>query len=117
MTIDGKAWNEELLVKLFWQSDSDTIKNIPISQVGNKDKLVWNYNSQGVYTVKSAYKQLQERDAQRLQQMGKSVGSERERKMWKRTWNLPIKGKLKHFLWRCCHNILLTSTQLARKEF
>lgn len=32
-----------------------------------------------------------------------------------RTWNMQIKGKLKHFIWRCYHNILPTKTQLARK--
>lgn len=39
-----------------------------------------------------------------------------ERKMWRRTWNMQIKGKLKHFIWKCYHNILPIRNQLARRN-
>lgn len=37
-----------------------------------------------------------------------SRGKEEHRSMWKRVWRLPIKPKLKHFLWRCIPNWLST---------
>lgn len=67
ITSEGNEWNEELLNKFFWQKDVDIIKNTPISQVGNKDRMVWNYSNQGEYTVQSAYHQLQLREGQKVQ--------------------------------------------------
>lgn len=117
MDSEGKEWNEELLTKLFWQKDMDTIKNISISQVGNKEILLWKYTSQGVYSIQSVYQQLQLRDVQRKQQARISREVEEGKKIWKRTWKMQIKGKLKHFIWRCYHNTILTRTQLAKKGF
>lgn len=117
MTSNGKEWNADLLLNQFSQKEAATIRTIPISQVGNKDMLVWNFNLKGAYTVQSAYHQLQLRDGQRLQQAESSSGPELEKRMWKRTWSMQIKGKLKNFIWRCFHNVLPTRTQLAKKGF
>lgn len=47
--------------------------------------------------------------------MGSSDGAREEKELWKRTWKMHIKGKLKHFVWRCYHNIIPTKVQLAKK--
>lgn len=39
-TRDGKEWNESLISQIFWQREADAIKSIPISQIGNKDRLI-----------------------------------------------------------------------------
>lgn len=35
--------------------------------------------------------------------------------MWKSIWRLPVKTKLKHFLWRCIHNWLATSSVIKQR--
>lgn len=86
MDREGKEWNEELLERLFWPQDVITITNIPIRLEGTKDRLLWTtFNRKGVYTIQSAYQQLQMRDGQRVQQAGSSGGAARSRSMWKQT--------------------------------
>lgn len=115
MTSDGKDWNMKLVTNLFWQQEVETIKSIPISQAGSKDRLVWQFHKKGIYTVHSAYQQLQHRDANMRQQVETSSDMAMKRSMWRRMWKMQVKEKLKHFVWRCYHNILPTNLQLDMK--
>lgn len=66
--------------------------------------MIWDKESNGLFIVKSAYKLA--RDIRKAPVEGaESSGAREEGKiMWRRVWKLPIKRKLKHFLWKCLHN-------------
>nr|XP_027102990.1 uncharacterized protein LOC113724267 [Coffea arabica] len=51
---DGR-WNEDLMSTYFEEEDCSKIKKIPISERGDKDRLVWVFSSAGQYTVKNGY--------------------------------------------------------------
>lgn len=40
MTLDGKSWDNDRIKELFLPQDLEVILNLPISQVGSKDKLI-----------------------------------------------------------------------------
>lgn len=65
--------------------------------------------------MQSAYKQLQSSKDERRGLVGGSDGAREEKEMWKRTWKMHSKGKLKHFVWRCYNNIFPTKVQFAKK--
>lgn len=53
----GKGlWNEGLIKENFWPVDADLILQIPLSIVNQYDSLVWHFDKNGEYTVKSGYK-------------------------------------------------------------
>lgn len=70
---------------LFCLKEVDTIKNIPISQVGSRDRLVWHLNNKGIYTVQLAFQQLQTKTSKHMQQVESDTGAKNEGNMWRRT--------------------------------
>ncbi|KAI8546647.1 hypothetical protein RHMOL_Rhmol07G0135700 [Rhododendron molle] len=40
----------------------------------------------------------------------------RRKKIWKSVWALPYQGKVKHFVWKCLHDIVPVKDVLARRN-
>lgn len=40
---------------------------------------------------------------------------EDDKRMWRKVWKLPVKPKLKHFLWKCIHGWLSTNDAVKRR--
>jgi hypothetical protein len=40
---DGQGWNVDKLEELFFKSDVDDIRKIPVGHVGTEDYVAWNY--------------------------------------------------------------------------
>ena len=77
------------------------------------DSIIWSYNNDENFSVKSAY-----RVARRLQgedRAGSSTSSA-YMKIWKVLWNLKIPNKIKVFGWRACADILPTRVNLVRRR-
>ena len=55
-----KMWNEDAIDRTFFAFEATTIKNIPLCRSIQDDVLLWPFNSDGVYTVKSKYRFLYE---------------------------------------------------------
>ena len=51
-------WNEELLDLNFYLWETEAIKSIYVSSLGASDALIWPHTSNGVYSVRSAYRLL-----------------------------------------------------------
>lgn len=115
MIVETKSWNSALILSIFHPSDAVNILQAPISSTGQKDLLVWNFTGNGRYSVHSDYKRLVVQRISHSPLPGSSSGQATAKKMWKRLWNLNIKGKVKHFLWRAFHKILPTCCRLMWK--
>lgn len=100
---------------LFSPFEAQLIMRIPVHTYGTKDQLLWQMDKKGFFTVKSAYTLAASLRQCASQTAESSNTRENNRHMWRRIWTLPIKPKLKHFLWRCLHNWLATS-QVVRKR-
>ena len=81
---------------------------IPLIQYTQNDALIWIKEPSGIYSVKAAYKLLQEQK-----------GNWREDDInlfWKIFWKLQIPPKVKDTVWRACSNCLPTRQQLMTKR-
>nr|AAP53315.2 retrotransposon protein, putative, unclassified [Oryza sativa Japonica Group] len=110
------TWDEDLLSQTFWEEDVAAIKSIPV-HVEMEDVLAWHFDARGCFTVKSAYKvqREMERRASRNGCPGVSNWESGDDDFWKKLWKLGVPGKIKHFLWRMCHNTLALRANLHHR--
>ena len=98
----------------FHMEEVEAICQIPLSQRGVNDDIIWLHNLKGLFTVKLAYHVARKllTDGNRVGTSGGSV----ERKMWYAIWKLKLPNKIKIFGWRACHDILPTAVNLTRRK-
>jgi hypothetical protein len=79
---------------------------------GQEDLLVWVGTKNGIYSVRSKYHLATE-----LVERGSSACSSNNlnRELWKQVWNVRGPSVVQLFLWKTCHNILLTREKLHRR--
>lgn len=100
----------------FTDADVKVIRRIPINALGVTKKLTWNSTKDGQFSVSSDYnvaKSYQKRAAG--DEGTNSTVEQEDRKLWKKIWNMDIKRKIQHFIWRSCHNKLPVSVNLRKR--
>jgi len=104
---DTKSWNEELVWYIFEEGTAQRILNIPLFQQVNEDRLVWNPEKNGHYSVRSAYRLCVEEivDNSHLRRLG----------YWSRIWRLKVPPKIKNMVWHVCRECLSTRVRLNRR--
>ena len=102
---EQKVWREDVLANCFYPFEVSIIKNIPLCTMIQKDVLIWPFNPDGIYTVKSEYKFLSKEHISR--QPGPSE-NEALKPLWKKIWGLNVQNKVKHLVWRACKDSLQT---------
>ena len=112
--MENRCWNIHLLQQLFLPFEVEEIRSTPLSNSLPSDKQIWTGTSNGLFTVRSAYKLA-------MESYGISGGSSSSndsnlRYFWKKLWQLPIPHKVKHFLWHACCDILPTKANLMRRK-
>ncbi|KAK6135653.1 hypothetical protein DH2020_030618 [Rehmannia glutinosa] len=112
---EGNEWNKDLVCTSFSKRDAELILSLPLSQNRGNSKLIWHHNKKGHYTVKSAYEAIRLFKQIQIGTPESSDANKGRKKMWRSTWKLNIKNKLKHFLWKCINDILPTSTHLIQR--
>lgn len=105
--MENKCWNLHLMHQLFLLFEVEEISSIPLNNLLPLDKLIWTETSNGLFTVRSAYKLA-------MEIYGNSGGASSSnnsnlRCFWKKLWRLPAPHKVRYFLWRACRDILLES--------
>ena len=55
---ENMIWKEDLIDRVFYDFEASTIKNIPLCRSLQDDILIWPFNPDGVYSVKSGYRFL-----------------------------------------------------------
>ncbi|XP_060960798.1 uncharacterized protein LOC133031333 [Cannabis sativa] len=106
--VDTRAWDEDVVRDLFVSRDQDLILSIQLSDSAVNDGWNWRLETCGNYSVKSAYKFLQE-----------SKGAwcrDANIDFWKRLWSLQIPLKISNFLWRAASGVLPTCFQLQKRH-
>lgn len=116
MTANGKEQNKPMIQKIFIPQEAEWISQQPISYLSSKDRLIRNPTKNGIFTVKSAYELMYMQKETFTNRVGGDNSDEREKHMWRRTWKLNVKRKIKHFIWKCCNRILPISDQLRNKR-
>ncbi|KAK6117057.1 hypothetical protein DH2020_049200 [Rehmannia glutinosa] len=111
----GRMWNVNLIKQLFDQQVSEAIIQVPICWQQGCDRIYWMLTSNKKFSVHSAYQALCSRKMNLLDCCEGSTGAERRRNGWKKIWTLKIKGKLKHFIWKCFQNVLPVLSVLGKR--
>lgn len=78
--------------------------------------MVWNYTKSSQYTVNSGYKWAKALNKRSSEDECTSSGTnEGDEKLWIGIWNMNIKKKLQHFIWRACHDRIPVGVNLRKK--
>jgi ribonuclease HI len=109
--VDTKQWKRDLIFSCFDRIVAKQIINTPLSFRLPQDLMIWNWEKDGEYSVRSAYHLLCDEKARF--QPGPSCPQ--SSKLWKEIWRAPVPNKIKNFMWRLAKNILPTRANLHKK--
>ncbi|KAK9665474.1 hypothetical protein RND81_14G114300 [Saponaria officinalis] len=93
MTSDGLRWDYSKIDLIFLVFERDRIMNIRLSRTRVDDIWYWEWEKDGIYSVRSVYKILEQ---------GEFTGAEqsdfaREKALWNNIWKIPILPRIKVF--------------------
>jgi ribonuclease HI len=102
-----KMWDSHKVHSLFADSVAKHILNTPLFEEVKEDRLVWKFENNGNYTVKSGYKHYMK---------NKTANSNpRVEGEWSSIWKVTAPPKSKHLLWRICRGCLPTRVRLRAR--
>lgn len=108
MRIGERSWDEEVIRDLFNERDQRCILSTRVHTRILDDLLYWNREVSGKYSVKSAYRMLQER---------KPSGNYRANsKFWECMWRIKAPAKVLNLVWRAASDLLPTLGVLKQKN-
>ncbi|KAL5781025.1 hypothetical protein ACOSP7_006054 [Xanthoceras sorbifolium] len=105
------SWDLVKLDQVFVAADRDSILEIPLSFGECNDSLIWHFDKNGEYSVKSGYRVAAQ---EKLALKGSS--SCPDSKWWLALWNLNIPPKIKIFIWRVCLNAIPSLCNLCSRK-
>ena len=112
--VEKKSWNLDILNQVFLPFEVEIIEGIPLSNHMPVDKKIWSETTNGIFSVRSAYKialDMQETDVGGSVSDGGSM-----RAYWKKLWKFQVLNKVRHFVWRAVKDILPTKTNLVQRH-
>jgi len=108
MLQDQNRWDIPFLEAIFYQQIVSHIINTPLYPCVKKDMLVWSKETNGDYSVRSAYHFS-------MQELLDTYAFKIPKK-WDMIWKLKVPPKVKNFMWRLTRNVLPTRTRLRYKR-
>ncbi|GAU35928.1 hypothetical protein TSUD_69610 [Trifolium subterraneum] len=103
-----KAWNIAKVRNLFSKDVAEKILETPLVSSVREDKVVWEEERDGCYSVKSGYKLA----------MCYIIGSDKHHVVgnWNDIWKAQAPHKARHLLWRLCRGCLPTRARLLERR-
>ncbi|GAU11220.1 hypothetical protein TSUD_342100 [Trifolium subterraneum] len=103
-----KAWNIAKVRNLFSKDVAEKILETPLVSSVREDKVVWEEERNGCYSVKSGYKLA----------MRYIIGSDKYHVVgnWNGIWKAQAPHKARHLLWRLCRGCLPTRSRLLERQ-
>lgn len=53
--ISNQQWKEDVIVQIFMKEDAERILTIPLPRVPQLDQLIWHFDKNEIYSIKSGY--------------------------------------------------------------
>ena len=109
----SRSWKDGVLASLLPSNEVEAVKKIPIAISERYDFLVWHWDKNGLYTVKSRY-------GVALSLLEEKGGDEAlssfnpPKSFWRKFWSIPMVPKVINFLWKVVHNAVATKDALNR---
>lgn len=109
-----RTWREDIIHNTFLPHEAEVTLGIPLGFFPIEDKHVWSATTNGLFSVRSAYRIAQQ--LQESEDRGQGSDNTVMTGLWKTIWNLKCPCKLRSFAWRACKNILPTKTRLRDRH-
>ncbi|KAK2634297.1 hypothetical protein Ddye_029089 [Dipteronia dyeriana] len=110
LLLPSGGWDTQKLNENFLQCDVDDILRILIRASNYRDMIIWQFEGSGVYSVKSGY-WLERESMARIGTLTSSLSLQ----WWRKLWKLYMPLKIKIFIWRACHDWILTLSNLRNR--
>ncbi|XP_061993344.1 uncharacterized protein LOC133711205 [Rosa rugosa] len=111
LMLDSLAWNDALVRSTFSVGDAEAILSIALSTRRVEDRCVWRLESDGVFSVKTAYSHSFSLSPSRRPNTLNVNGE-----FWKKIWKGGIPTSVRVHAWRVCNKILPSLEMLASKH-
>lgn len=108
MCSNSRDWEDEIIRDLFNERDQQCILRAFVSNRRAEDKIYWGKESSCNYSVKSAYKLLQDHKGM--------WRSEDTGNLWCKLWKVKAPPKVLNLVWKALTYCLPTMTMLAQKQ-
>jgi ribonuclease HI len=109
LMLDGRnEWDRRKVEDLFMREEAGKILSIPLFDSNREDKLVWDGDKDGIYSVRMGYRSLMKETWERV--------ANREGKCWERLWRINAPPKCIHLLWRICRGCIPTRSRLIQRH-
>lgn len=99
----NRKWKVQLINDTFYSEVARKILQTPLSKLDNEDFQVWRGEPTGEYSVRSAYKLLQNAN---LDPSNYLLQTE-NKKFFGKLWNLQLPSKITIIIWRIAWNYIL----------
>ncbi|KAK4389823.1 putative ribonuclease H protein [Sesamum angolense] len=111
---ENGRWHKELIEGLFCPEDATLIQSIPLGQFNWADTMVWHYNKNGKFSVKSASHLAQSIALENRSPLDGQCSTRSSN--WQFIWSTKVPNKIKVFLWRLCREAIPTTSNLLRQR-
>ncbi|KAG8481351.1 hypothetical protein CXB51_026276 [Gossypium anomalum] len=112
--IDGntRIWREDLIRTTFEPDDADRILCIPLANEAHPDMTFWREEHSGEFTVRSAYKMLQNQSSTTYPMDSHTMALP----FYKQLWELQLPNKIKILAWKVSWNFIPTMVNLHQRR-
>lgn len=113
LILNTGEWNAPLTNASFLPFEAEKILSLARPRRAQNDTVIWHFDKQGVYTVRSGYHK-----ARKLAAPRDAAGLSRNQleTLWPKIWSLQIPPKIKIFIWCACQDIIPTRGNLAHRH-
>jgi ribonuclease HI len=112
---NSNTWNTPLLRELFFEHDVQAILGIELPLQNLEDRLAWQPERNGIFTVKSAYWLALSLKHQQRDVGSTSSKTDGERSLWNCIWKTDVPPKVRIFGWRLATDSLPTRKNKFRR--
>ncbi|XP_074310491.1 uncharacterized protein LOC141646518 [Silene latifolia] len=110
-TADGKDWDSSKVRRFFLPFEHNRIFSMRIISTKPMDAWTWDFEKDGEYSVKSAYKLLTKDGVDVVC----SSDLTKEKALWNSIWKANVNPKVKVFMWQFCNDAIATRRNLASR--
>ena len=113
------SWNEQLVWSTFISIDAEAILQIPLCTRQIEDFWAWSEDRRGIFSVRTAYRMIQQRKLSReawLYEQDGSSDTNADGDGWAKLWGIKVPSKLKIFLWRLARRTTPTAALLHHRN-
>lgn len=110
-----RSWDEAIIRKYCFPHDADTILQIKLPQQNTDDFVAWQFESNGIFSVKSAYRLGLQPKLRGLSRGQSSAELGGDRSIWNLVWKAPVPQKIRVFAWRLATDTLAVAEKLNKR--